>query len=190
MAASSIGDRRPLVSASKAISTIRRVTGRYPATPDAESRARNTPRASVRHPGHGPIAVVLEPTLRPDLHSPAKRRRVRSIVEAQLNGRKILTRRSSAGMASGGVQVVCRVGLRSVGRVESRSQAQRRARPPGEDRCTVRRLLAPLLAVFVRTEKETGPRQGILKKTGNCSKSGKTPAEIRARTPGAGGVRT
>ena len=35
--------------------------GRYPATSDAESRRRNSPGASVRHPANGLIAVVLEP---------------------------------------------------------------------------------------------------------------------------------
>jgi hypothetical protein len=38
---------------------------RNPATSDAESLARNTPGASLRHSGHGPVAVVLEPATLP-----------------------------------------------------------------------------------------------------------------------------
>jgi hypothetical protein len=57
-----LGDRRPLVSASKAEnSTIRRVTDRYPATSDAKSRGRNSPGATVRHPANGPIAAMNGP---------------------------------------------------------------------------------------------------------------------------------
>jgi hypothetical protein len=54
--------------------TIRRVTDRYPATSDAESRGRNSPGASARHPANRPIAVVLEPTTPTDVSEPAPRR--------------------------------------------------------------------------------------------------------------------
>ncbi len=130
----------------------------------------------------------------PTCTHPLNRGRVRSIVEAQLSGRKILTRRSSTAWASaGGVEVVCRVGLRSVGIDESRSRAGEGATGRGEERYSVWRLIAPLLAVFLRTEKETGPRQGILKTTRNCSRSDKTEAQkdcrkIPMRRSATGGV--
>ena len=43
---------------------------RYPATSDAESPGRNSPGAGVRHPGNGPIAVVLEPATPADVSEP------------------------------------------------------------------------------------------------------------------------
>jgi hypothetical protein len=66
----------PAVGLEGGVEPIRCVRHR-PAPSDPESRGRNSPGASVIHPGNRPIAVVIEPATPTEVGEPAPRRRAR-----------------------------------------------------------------------------------------------------------------